>query len=201
MNKLHFVEEDGKDVPARKKELRVYMKSRRAETENRDVKETFAVENVAALIDSLFLKTKGAGMRRKAFVYLSYSSEMPTDRLIERLLACDVEVYCPRMEKDGMSAVRYGEDFTLSSRGIREPVGEVYDGAMDFAIVPLLAVDKQGNRLGYGGGCYDAYFSKHPQTTRIAYCFETQILKSVPHTDTDVKMQYIITESRTLTVE
>ena len=97
-----------------------------------------------------------------------------------------------------MYAVLHGEDFSLSDRGIREPLGEAFEEDVDFAIVPLLAVDEQGNRLGYGVGYYDRYLQKHSKTKRIAYCFDFQVMKQVPHTEEDEKMDVIVTEKRIL---
>ena len=97
-----------------------------------------------------------------------------------------------------MQVVAYGEDFTISAWGIREPVGEPFEGKIDYAIVPFLAVDKQGNRLGYGGGYYDRYFERNPNTLRIAYGFDFQIQKEVPTEETDKKMNCIVTDKQVL---
>ena len=90
----------------------------------------------------------------------------------------------------------YGEDFTLSSLWIREPIGEVFDGEIHAVITPLLAVDERGNRLGYGGGYYDRFFKTHGQAKRIGYCFDFQIVKSVPNEEHDEKLQCIVTDKR-----
>lgn len=97
------------------------------------------------------------------FVYLSYSSEAPTDKLISRLLKAGKTVYAPRVEGRDMEAVLFGEDFTLSERGIREPVGQAYRGKIDVAVLPLLAADERGGRLGYGGGYYDRFLRALPK--------------------------------------
>ena len=97
--------------------------------------------------------------------------------------------------------VAYGDDFTLNERGIREPVGEETDEEMDFVITPLLAVDKRGNRLGYGGGYYDRYFAENKNAVRIGYCYDFQIVKSVPNTSADIPLQYIVTDKQVLYTE
>ena len=63
-------------------------------------------------------------------------------------------------------------------------------------VLPLLAVDEKGNRLGYGGGYYDKYLALHPATLKIGYCFDFQILKEIPTTETDVKVDVIVTDQR-----
>ena len=97
-----------------------------------------------------------------------------------------------------MLAVEYGDDFTLSSYGIREPIGQAYAGEVDFVITPLLAVDRKGNRLGYGGGYYDKYFEKHPNALRIAYCFDFQIVDETYAEAWDKPMDYIVTDKQVI---
>ena len=197
-NKLRFVETDTKSVEQRKKELRAYMKARRGENENRDVKETLLIENFLSVLAELFGAKQGAGTRLTGFIYLSYSSEAPTDKLIEICEEKGVEVYCPRVENGRLVAVKHGEDMTLSAWGIREPTGAAFAGELDFALVPLLAADEKGNRLGYGGGYYDRYLREKPQIKRIGYGFDFQLLSGVPHTQTDEKLDVIVTDKRVI---
>ncbi len=194
---LRFVNEENEiNVEERKKQLRKRMKERRGNNENRDVKETLLIENTLAAIETLRLPDG----EKNVFCYLSYSSEAPTDRLIETLLEKGYAVYCPRIEGREMIAVRYGEDFTLSDYRIREPIGEPFDGEMHVAIVPFLAVDEQGNRLGYGGGYYDRYFAKNPHAKRVGYGFDFQVQAEVPVVDTDEPLHCIVTDKRVIYV-
>ena len=195
---LRFVEEPAADVEARKKSLRARMRAVRSELVNRDVKQNLMVKNTLLLLEEIE-KSKGAGTKRSCFVYLSYSTEAATDTLIERLLEKGYAVYCPRLEDKEMRAVPYGEDFTLSTLGIREPTGESYFGEIGVAITPLLAADKQGNRLGYGGGYYDRFFKRHREMVRIGYCFQRQVIRQVPVADGDEPLDYIVTEENYIT--
>ncbi|MBQ7771021.1 MAG: hypothetical protein IJ373_07540, partial [Clostridia bacterium] len=144
-NKLRFVEtapaRSKEEIVERKKSLRGYMKERRGENENRDVKESLLIANVLRALEE---KGMGTDKDKRAFVYLSFSSEAPTDKLIESLLERGWRVYCPRVEEKQMVAVEYDEDLSLSAFCIREPLGLAYDGGVDVAIVPMLAVDEQG---------------------------------------------------------
>lgn len=195
--KLQFVTEtETLSVQERKKRLRAYMKERRGQNENRDLKERALIDNFLQVID----KIEGAGARRSYFIYLSFSSEAPTDGLIEIFLQRGQAIYCPRIENGQMTAVLYGEDFTLSKQGIREPVGQAFDGDTDYIILPLLAVDEQGNRLGYGGGYYDRYLSQHKKAKRIAYGYDFQVINEVPTENTDEKADIIVTDKRILTI-
>ena len=197
MNKIRFVEEaldvSAEGICLRKKRLRAYMKERRGENENRDVKERLLIDN---FFKAVFSETEGACTRRKVFIYLSFSSEAPTDTLIEALIERGCEVYCPRIEKGKMQAVKYGEDFSLSDYGIREPIGETLLTDADILVIPLLAVDACGNRLGYGKGYYDAYLREHPTGKRVAYCYDFQVCNEVPAEYGDEKVDVIVTDKR-----
>lgn len=195
-NGLRFVEDQDEETSVweQKKALRTRMRNLRSEIVNRDGKEGLLVENVLAVLSEM----TGAGTKPSCFIYLSYSSEAPTDRLIETLLEKGYSVYCPRIEQGEMVAVTYGEDFSLSAYGIREPLGTLFDGSPDLAITPLLAADKQGNRLGYGGGYYDRYFKTHNKTLRIGYAFDAQLVERLPATQEDERLDMLVTEQKIL---
>jgi 5-formyltetrahydrofolate cyclo-ligase len=195
--KLHFAEEmNNEPIAIQKARLREYMKNRRVENENRDVKERLLLENFQA-----FLSAQGIKEKRKFFIYLSFFMEAPTDGLIETLVRFGHEVYCPRMEDKSMMMVQFGDDFTLSHMGIREPVGERYDGAIDYIVLPLLAVDEHGNRLGYGKGYYDRFLREYPKTERIGYCYDFQVRKSVPFEPHDQRLTAIVTDKRIIQIK
>lgn len=190
---LRFVEGENTSLAERKASVRAYMKSKRAENTNRDVKALLAAENLMRVLDDLM----GAGTSLSVLVYLSYSSELSTEPLIDKLLERGIIVYAPRVEGEKMVAVEYGDDFVISGQGIREPIGERFDGDLDIVILPLLAVDEQGNRLGYGGGYYDRYLAKHTSSLKIGYCFDFQMLKSLPSEETDVALNMVVTDTFT----
>ena len=181
-----------KSVETRKKELRRHMKGRRALIDNKDVKEDLMVEGFFGALDAF-----GKEGAEKFFVYMSYSSEARTDKLIERLQEKGKKVYAPCVTGDDMLLVEVGDDFALSDKGIREPVGEPYEGEVDVVVMPLLAVDKKGNRLGYGGGYYDRYLQKHPNVFTIAFAYDEQIVDEVPCDERDRRVDAIVTDKRT----
>ncbi len=196
-NKLRFVDEvETCSVAERKQALRTYMKGRRADNENQDVKERLLCQRTLSVVEA-FEKTGLVG-EKTAFVYLSFSSEAPTDRLIESLQEAGVKVFCPKIEHGKMYAVEYGEDFTLSAMGIREPVGAPFQGEIKYIIAPLLAVDRAGNRLGYGKGYYDAFFAEYPSAKRIGYGFDFQLLREVPCEPFDERLDVVVTDKQTL---
>lgn len=191
---LRFADVEPSTIEQQKSRLRDYMKGKRAENTNRDVKEQRLIEH---FYQAVFGEMVRSGTQFTFFIYLSFFREAPTDRLIERLLADGHQVCCPRIENGEMYAVEYGNDFTLSDYGIREPIGERFTGKIDVAVIPFLAVDKRGNRLGYGGGYYDRYL-KNSTAKRVAFGYHFQIASEVPANEWDEKMDVIVTDEEIL---
>ena len=83
--------------------------------------------------------------------------------------------------------------------GIGEPTGRrfaAYD-TIDVAVVPGLAFDAAGNRLGYGQGTYDRLLGALPRGCRkIGLCFEAQLAPAVPTEPHDIPMDFLLTENR-----
>jgi 5-formyltetrahydrofolate cyclo-ligase len=193
MNNFTMIEdENALSVDERKRILRKRMKKRRAENENRDSKAVLMTENLLSVLPETV---------KKVFVYLSFSSEADTDFLIEKLIERGIEIFCPRVEGKYMVAAAYSSELCLSELGIREPTGEAYTGSIDAVVLPLLAVDKKGNRLGYGGGYYDRFLQDYPSALKIAFCYDFQVVEEVPKKEWDIPAEYIVTDKRVLRVE
>jgi len=64
----------------------------------------------------------------------------------------------------------------------------------DFILIPLLAYDSEGNRLGYGGGYYDRTLATHPNAYRLGCAFAAQATETLPTEPHDIKLQAIATE-------
>jgi 5-formyltetrahydrofolate cyclo-ligase len=86
--------------------------------------------------------------------------------------------------------------------GFREPpldAPQVSPGALDVVVVPALAVDPTGHRLGYGAGYYDRTLPSFlPRAVTIAVAFDFQLLIEIPFTAGDVPASWIVTDTRTL---
>ncbi|MDE7301302.1 MAG: 5-formyltetrahydrofolate cyclo-ligase [Clostridia bacterium] len=131
------------------------------------------------------------------FVYYSYGSEADTHAIIARLLAEGKEVYLPRVNGQVIEAVRfYGneEELIKSPLGIREPTGQAYEGEIEVALVPLLCVNPNGYRLGYGGGYYDRFLAAHPQTIKAGLGYYLQLTDENFQEEHDVPLDLMVTE-------
>lgn len=90
---------------------------------------------------------------------------------------------------EGMESLKPGEAF-----GILEPVGELYTDydAIDMIIVPGVAFDGQGNRLGRGRGYYDKILKETRAARKVGICFDFQFVEEVPVDELDVRMDLVI---------
>ncbi len=66
----------------------------------------------------------------------------------------------------------------------------------EIVIVPLVAYDIKGNRLGQGGGYYDKYALNNPTKLFIGYCYSIQEMNIVPREEHDMILNYIVTEKK-----
>lgn len=106
------------------------------------------------------------------FIYNSFSSEADTKRIISALLKADKRVFLPRTEGENMVAVPYGQT-KPGAFGIEEPEGQAYFGEIDVAVIPLLAVNNDLCRIGYGKGYYDKFLKdRHTLKIGLGYSFQ-----------------------------
>ena len=96
-----------------------------------------------------------------------------------------------------MMTFRKIEDLTKLEKGefdIPEPKDNAQvEEKHDVILVPCVGLDNEGNRIGYGAGFYDKYLEKK-DLIKIGLSYSKQIVKTIPISDGDVKMDWIITE-------
>ena len=86
-------------------------------------------------------------------------------------------------------------EFSKGGFSVKEPDVKVVANAKDFdvIIVPGIAFDKKGCRIGFGKGCYDKLLVG-TDAVKIGFCYDLQIFDNIPTEEFDIKMDYIITE-------
>lgn len=133
-------------------------------------------------------------------IYLSTQSEARTKGIINYLHKQKVKLYSPCVQKSRIipSLLSKGCRLIRGAYGIYEPYTRKKQASLSkiaAVIVPGIAFDMKGNRLGFGCGYFDRFLKKLPEkTVKVALAYSSQIVKTVPHTRRDVKMDYIITE-------
>ena len=114
--------------------------------------------------------------------------------------ATSPSVLFPRVEGESLGLYRYspGSNWVMGPFGLREPDPESWDRAfpedIDLAIIPGLAFDHAGARLGRGRGFYDRLLGEHEfRGRKIGLCWDFQFLDSVPREPHDIVMNQVIT--------
>jgi len=135
-----------------------------------------------------------------AMAFWSFGSEVDTGPLIERLMAEGKTVALPRIEGSDVVPVAFvpGDPTTETSFGASEPAGgRVLDPAeLDLVIVPGVAFDRSGDRVGYGAGYYDRFLRRtRPEVPAVAIAFAIQVVPEVPAGRTDRRVDAIVTEA------
>lgn len=135
-------------------------------------------------------------------VYLNFGSEVLTDDLIRWGWAEGKRIVVPlcHPESREMMPCRIDgfDELETGNYGIREPKADrlrvVPPEEIDAVLVPAVAFDRRGYRVGYGGGYYDRFLPKAPQAARIGAVFACQIVPEVPTDRYDVHVERIVTE-------
>lgn len=155
----------------------------------------------SALILSQLEKMTVFQEAKTVLLYYPKNNEVDVLPLFKRYKR-DKVLLLPVTHRRGMTANPYeGNDKMHRGKvGIPEPTTPPYEGEIDLIIVPAVAFDKQGNRLGRGGGYYDRFLKKQSHATFIGVGYDFQLVDEVPVRQHDQKMHRIILPSQTIQV-
>jgi 5-formyltetrahydrofolate cyclo-ligase len=144
---------------------------------------------------------------RTRLLFASFGSEVRTDALLAEALASEVRLILPRVvgghdELALHEVVDFEADLAPGTWGIPEPIAErcpeVALCEVDFILVPGVAFDRRGGRLGYSGGFYDrilrARLDLIESGAAVAIGFALQIVDRVPRHEGDVLVPFVVTE-------
>ncbi|MEO7623249.1 MAG: 5-formyltetrahydrofolate cyclo-ligase [Gallionella sp.] len=146
--------------------------------------------------------------------YMNFGAEFASDLWIQQALADGKKLVLPRVNRHTKQLDLYWvndleNQLAPGLWGIREPLVERCErlatlNEVEFALLPGVAFTRDGARLGYGGGFYDkllAHFREQNGTRRpalVAAAFALQIVEQIPQEDTDIKVEWIVTEQETI---
>lgn len=166
----------------------------------RDALSPEEVARCSRLIAARLLELPTIGKAGAIFCYLSHGREVQTHQLVRDWLAAGKHIHVPAYHAEQRhyrpSHIRdLDRDVAAGKLGILEPhTRKTPDRPADVAVVPGVAFDAQGHRLGYGKGFYDEML-KHFSGLKVALAFDCQVHAAVPHAARDVLMDAVITES------
>jgi 5-formyltetrahydrofolate cyclo-ligase len=141
--------------------------------------------------------------------YVSFRSEVETEKMITDALKLKKRVVVPVVEGEKIVASEiknFRKELARGSFGIREPKKEfirrVEQKEIDLVVVPGVAFDKMGGRLGYGRGYYDRFLRTVSlrkghlhQCSLVGLAFDLQIAGKIPLLKKDIRVDKIVTES------
>lgn len=173
-----------------KKELRRTIRERkRAMTEEEIVQRS-------EKLGKLFVQSEAYKNAKTIYGYLPYNQEVRTVPMLEQALKDGKRVAVPKVYGDEMKFL-YLEDLSLVEKGyagIPEPIadGPVADDDTALVLMPGLAFDPQGHRIGYGGGFYDKFLAAEPNHPTLALCYEFQMLPELHTEEHDIPVDTVL---------
>lgn len=137
---------------------------------------------------------------KSVLMYYSLPDELPTHSFVQKW-STEKKVYLPRVVGDDLEIAIYGELATEGKYGIEEPTtAPVSPEVVDLVIVPAVALDTHGNRLGRGKGYYDRLLPRCPQAYKIGVALECQLLEDLPVDPFDVPLDAVLTASTEIVI-
>ena len=187
-------------IPENKDRLRTLLYKRRA------VAAKHAGANAGAhLADHVLAMLAGSVDGRVISAFLPIRTEIDTRPLIAKFVAADATVVLPAIVGDSPDLVfrawRPGEPLATGAFDVEEPLVGSPEHDPQILIIPLLAFDRAGYRLGYGGGYYDRVIARlrpNGQITTVGIAFDEQEVVHVPREIHDERLDAIVTPDRVL---
>jgi 5-formyltetrahydrofolate cyclo-ligase len=142
-------------------------------------------EMKSRLISTRLIESRAFNEHKNIMFYVAFGSEPDCGRALKRALKVGKRVFVP--DHAGVLEIKQPG----ASRGNARDI--------DLVIVPAIAFDLNGHRIGYGGGWYDRFSEKvSPGTAFIGVAFEEQIVNAIPRQPHDIKLDAIVTDSRVI---
>ena len=173
-----------------KKELRRTIRDRkRAMTEEEIVQRS-------EKLGKLFVQSEAYKNAKTIYGYLPYNQEVRTVPMLEQALKDGKKVAVPKVYGDEMKFL-YLDDLSKVSKGyagIPEPIADepVADDETALVLMPGLAFDPAGHRIGYGGGFYDKFLAAEPNHPTLALCYEFQMLPELHTEEHDIPVDTVL---------
>ena len=161
------------------------------------------IEKTSALLAEKLRAHPAYRAAKSLYAYLSYNQEVRTGPILAMAWADGKAVAVPKVTADGKAMeflwLRPGDAVAPGYCSIPEPVadGPLADDETALVLLPGLAFDPQGRRLGYGGGFYDAYLAAHPGHPTVALCYGFQLFDHLDTDDHDIPADAVLAQEVT----
>jgi len=154
------------------------------------------IEEKSAALSRQFLACEAYANAKTVYGYLPYNQEVRTVSILARALQDGKQVAVPKVYGDTMRFILL-EDLNAVEKGysgIPEPIadGPVANDPYALVLMPGLAFDPKGNRMGYGGGFYDKFLEAEPHHSTVALCYDFQMLDHLDTEDHDIPVDLVL---------
>ena len=154
------------------------------------------IEEKSRALGEKFAASQAYLQARTVYGYLPYNQEVRTVPMLERALRDGKRVAVPKVCGDEMKFI-YLDDLARVGpgyAGIPEPIddGPIADDPTALVLMPGLAFDPQGHRIGYGGGFYDKFLAAEPTHPTLALCYDFQMLETLETEEFDIPVDTVI---------
>ncbi len=154
------------------------------------------IEEKSEALRVLFVSSEVYRSAKTIYGYLPYNQEVRTVPMLEQALRDGKRVAVPKCCGEEMRFI-YMTDLTRVEKGyagIPEPIADepVADDETALVLMPGMAFDPQGHRIGYGGGFYDKFLAKEPNHPTVALCYDFQVLPYLETEEFDIPVDKVI---------
>ena len=154
------------------------------------------IQSASEELGKLFLASEQYQNAKTIYGYLPYNQEVHTVPMLEQALRDGKQVAVPKVYGDEMRFI-YLTDLSQVEKGysgIPEPIadGPVANDPTALVLMPGLAFDPHGHRIGYGGGFYDRFLAAEPDHPTLALCYAFQMLPSIETESFDIPVDCVL---------
>lgn len=154
------------------------------------------IETASAKLGDLFAASAAYKNAKTIYGYLPYNQEVRTVPMLERALRDGKKVAVPKVYGNEMKFIYMTDLHQVEAgyAGIPEPIADepVADDPTALVLMPGLAFDKEGHRIGYGGGFYDRFLAQEPAHPTIALCYAFQMLPRLETEGFDIPVDSVL---------
>ena len=162
-------------------------------------RDSLSIDYIKIASNQIFGKLKQIEIFNKAKTIASYypiGSEVKTQDIMQEILASGKTLALPKVNEQNLifKKITGFDNLEKASFNLMEPKDECSEiKDIDLVLVPTVGITRKGIRLGYGYGFYDRFLSKSDAAT-IGLTYAKQLVKSIPSSEKDIKIHWIVTE-------
>ena len=154
------------------------------------------IQEKSRLLGQLFAASALYRDAKTIYGYMPYNQEVRTVPMLEQAIRDGKRVAIPKCYGDEMRFI-FMEDLSKVEKGyagIPEPIEDapIADDETALVLMPGLAFDPEGHRIGYGGGFYDKFLAKEPNHPTLALCYDFQMMEKLETEEFDIPVDQVL---------